>query len=144
MTKKMRMMGAFRIIELASIYTAVAGVSVVLGLAGSAAASAQSGASNAALVCMIRELDDGTDFHALLPANNKAALREFGFKPTPCGDQFGTDKKRQTYRDQVCAMAAIKNEDTQKYFNSTIGIQPNILCAMAESSVGRWKRGGGN
>lgn len=107
---------------------------------GPALAQSEAGIGGAEPVCMARTTGDGREFSIIVPATDAGAMRAKGFEPAPCAEEFGSQARREAWRDSICEIASAWREDLQEHFERERGERPAVLCGMAEVIVGQWDR----
>lgn len=103
-------------------------------------AYAQSPAAGVAARCMALPQEGGRQYPIIVAANQIGDLRNKGFRPIPCEEGFPNRASFELYRDRICYLNSILDEDMQEKFALAQGERPAVLCEMAEGYVGRWDR----
>ena len=92
------------------------------------------------VVCMQRAQADGEVLKVVLPDTYQASLSDKGFEIVPCSSAFVAESRVKAFRDTVCDLAAIANQEVQSDYEAKLGERPAVLCAFAEAAMGRWQR----
>ena len=79
------------------------------------------------------------DFAIIAASRDTKALRAMGFVAMDCAAvSLATTTAQERWRNRICRLAAIRNEDVQADIARRIGAAANILCATAELAIGPW------
>lgn len=119
--------------------------SVAWGLADGVPVSAQNEPSSSVekARCMTRKVagQNSSQIEVLVPSTEIGGMRRKGFEVDKCTDGMSTADQRRRWRDEICTIASTSNNSVQDAFEDRLGERPNILCGMAEVTIGVWGRG---
>ena len=124
-----------------SILTAFIAAGLISSLSSAAVLAQSDDPVGPAAICMSRAQSDGTPFSIVLPPAYEDSMEAEGYSRVNCTDVFKARSSVLAYRDTICEIASNPSASVQERYKERLGENPSVLCALAEASVGEWKRG---